>query len=296
MLSLRSKLSISHIIVVLLCVLLISILSNFILDIQFRQYALENQEAKNKAVLEAISSTFRGDGSYDEIKVDSLGISALENGLILKVIDTHGNMIWDATVHNKGVCLRILQKMSDNMDSHYYHIKGQYVELPFLIKVENHDVATLLIGYYGPFSLSDNDTNFIKTLNKLFAIVGLVSMIVSLILGSFMSIRISEQISKVISVMQLISKGKYDEKVSEKANTKEVLELSRAINQVADNLKNQELLRKRLTEDISHELRTPLTMLQSHLEAMIDGVWQCDKERLGSCHDEILRLNRMVTD
>jgi signal transduction histidine kinase len=47
---------------------------------------------------------------------------------------------------------------------------------------------------------------------------------------------------------------------------------------------------------MAHELRTPLASLQSHLEALIDGVWQPDPARLSGLHEEILRINRMVAD
>jgi signal transduction histidine kinase len=47
---------------------------------------------------------------------------------------------------------------------------------------------------------------------------------------------------------------------------------------------------------VAHELRTPLTTLQSHLEALIDGVWEPDQARLSGLHEEILRINRLVAD
>jgi two-component system sensor histidine kinase BaeS len=58
----------------------------------------------------------------------------------------------------------------------------------------------------------------------------------------------------------------------------------------------QELLRKRLTSDVAHELRTPVATLQSHMEAMIDGIWEPDVERLRSCQEEIVRIGKMVGD
>lgn len=64
------------------------------------------------------------------------------------------------------------------------------------------------------------------------------------------------------------------------------MELTQAINTLADTLARQETLRKRLTADVAHELRTPTANLQSHLEAMIDGIWQPDTARLESCHEE----------
>jgi len=61
-------------------------------------------------------------------------------------------------------------------------------------------------------------------------------------------------------------------------------------------LDTQESLRKRMSADVAHELRTPLATLQSHMEAMIDGIWEPDISRLKSCHEEIMRIGRMIGD
>jgi two-component system sensor histidine kinase BaeS len=47
---------------------------------------------------------------------------------------------------------------------------------------------------------------------------------------------------------------------------------------------------------VAHELRTPLTTLRSHLEALIDGVWEASPARLKGLHEETLRLGRLVED
>jgi len=49
-----------------------------------------------------------------------------------------------------------------------------------------------------------------------------------------------------------------------------------------------------MSADMAHELRTPLATLQSHMEAMIDGIWEPDADRLKSCYEEIIRINKMV--
>lgn len=66
--------------------------------------------------------------------------------------------------------------------------------------------------------------------------------------------------------------------------------------QYLSSLERQESLRKQLTADVAHELRTPLTAVSTHLEMMIDGVWQPSQERLQVCYDEIERLGKMVSD
>jgi signal transduction histidine kinase len=103
-------------------------------------------------------------------------------------------------------------------------------------------------------------------------------------------------ISRVIKTAQMISKGYFNDRITETTNTKEILQLTTTINDLGETLQKQETLRKRLTADVAHELRTPLATLQSHMEAMIDGIWEADTERLKSCHEEIIRINGMVGD
>ncbi len=69
-----------------------------------------------------------------------------------------------------------------------------------------------------------------------------------------------------------------------------------SINYLAETLQNQEGLRKRYALDISHELRTPLTTLKSHLEAMVDGVWEISREHLNILIKEIDGLTKLVDD
>lgn len=61
-------------------------------------------------------------------------------------------------------------------------------------------------------------------------------------------------------------------------------------------LKEQDQLRKRLVSDISHEIRTPLNILQNNLEAMIDGVFPVNEERLNYLNEEIIRFGKLLNN
>ena len=52
----------------------------------------------------------------------------------------------------------------------------------------------------------------------------------------------------------------------------ESTELAEAFNAMADRLERSEMLRRRAASDIAHDLATPATVLESQLQAMIDGV------------------------
>uniref|UniRef100_UPI0034A13A35 sensor histidine kinase n=2 Tax=Lachnospirales TaxID=3085636 RepID=UPI0034A13A35 len=78
--------------------------------------------------------------------------------------------------------------------------------------------------------------------------------------------------------------------------TQELTELSNAVNHMAECLETQEAIRRRLTSDVAHELRTPIANVSSHLEAIIEGVWEPTTERLQSCYDELGRISDIISD
>lgn len=294
--SFRTKLSLSYIAVVLVSVLLISIMMNQLLDKHFRDYIIQNQELKNKAVVSQVSQQYKAGGIWNTEAIEHICINALEQGMIITVKDVSGNTIWDARAHDNAQCEEILSDMADNMHSRYPHWDGSYVENSYPITSDSGDIGTVTIGYYGPYYFNDSDLEFISTINRLLMGVGAFSLVLSFLVGSIMAKRLSSPISRVIDTAQMISKGYFNDRITEESSTIETAQLTETINNLAETLEHQEILRKRLTGDVAHELRTPLATLQSHMEAMIDGIWEADSERLKSCHEEIIRINRLVGD
>lgn len=162
--SLRNKLSASYIFITLVCVCLISILTNVFLNKQFEKYVEQTQEQKNKDLVSTVTMQFEQNGNWNSDMIETIGINALQNGLIIKVKDMSNKMIWDATVHNNGMCQMIIEKMANNLYTHYHTVKGSYFEKPYPVLVNNSQVGVVDIGYYGPFYLNDSDLAFISTL------------------------------------------------------------------------------------------------------------------------------------
>jgi two-component system, OmpR family, sensor histidine kinase BaeS len=294
--SLRTKLSITYAFVALIIVLLISILSNIFLENQFRDYIVNKQENQNEEITKQISGQYKGDGIWDVESIENIGLLALDEGLIIKVIDNSNNSIWDATVHNFGLCTAMLDHISANMTSRYPNWKGDYVENSYKLARDSEVIGSVEIGYYGPFFFNDNELAFINTLNSLLIFVGILSLLVALVLGHFMSRRLSRPITKAVKFAQTISTGNYEERIINNDNTKELVQLTDTLNYLADTIEENEIMQKRLTSDVAHELRTPLTTLQSHIEAMLDGVWKPEKHRLEGLHSEIVRITKIVGD
>ncbi|MDR0876136.1 MAG: HAMP domain-containing protein [Clostridiales Family XIII bacterium] len=126
--------------------------------------------------------------------------------------------------------------------------------------------------------------------------VAAFSVIFSVAMSFILARQISHPIVKAAAVTEQIAAGDYDVRFESPTKTTELHDLVEAVNHLAGALSKQETLRRQLTADVAHELRTPLTTLGTHLEAMTEGVWEPTPDRLNSCHEEILRLGKMVSD
>lgn len=295
--TLRFKLTSAFLLITLIFSLLIGLFANIILQRQFKIYVMDNLNQTNEKIVTTLESRYRDWGnSWDLTGLENLGVGALTDGLMLRIRDGNDTILWDAMTHNRGLCAEILQGMATNMKRENAGFAGGYTEKNYQITVDNTVAGTVTIGYYGPYFYTDNDINYLNTLNKILILGTAIAGLFSLLIGTYLAKRLSVPIARVINTAEQISKGNYNDRITEKSDTHEIINLTKAINTLADTLGKQEILRKRLTGDVAHELRTPIANLQSHLEAMIDGIWEPDLKRLTSCHEETLRMTKIVND
>ena len=294
--SLRTKLTGAFIAIALFSLALVGIFANLFLGRQFEQYAVNRLNADLAATVEQVSSLYAHAGRWDGISLDETGMNLLTEGLILRVEDSSGTVVWDAQVHNNGMCMRILSNMAQNMQTYDANFQGGYEEQSFPAVVDGQTVGHIHIGYYGPYYFSDTELQFLTALNRLLLIAGAISLAACVLIGAWLARRFSKPISNVIRAAGHIAGGEYHTRLTPPNDTAELAELTRSLNSLADSLEEQESLRKRLTADVAHELRTPLTTLQSTVEAMLDGIWEPDATHLASCREEILRLNKLVDE
>ena len=134
----------------------------------------------------------------------------------------------------------------------------------------------------------------LKDMRNLIIGISLLMIIVVISVSVFLSQKISKPIIVVSKMTDFIKMGGYDQKLEYESSIVEIDNLINSINELSRELYKMENMRKNLTSDISHELRTPLTSIQTHLEAMIDGIWEPSKERLNSVNEEVIRLSHLV--
>jgi two-component system sensor histidine kinase BaeS len=294
--SLRARLSLAFALIGLASVLSVSILVNFFLELQFRKYALRKQEERNRDIAVLVGAQYIGPKSWKTEVVQDVGVSALEEGRLLRLIDADGRTVWDAVAYNSGICQAMIDQMSHRMQERYPSLKGGMSEQGYPVLAGGRRVGTLQIGTYGPFYFSDNEFLFIDALNRMLLWVALGTLAAALASGLLISRRLSAPLVAVTASAGRIASGDYGVRLPAVSSTREVRDLVEAVNHLARSLGEQESLRKRLTSDVAHELRTPITTLRSHLEALIEGVWEAGLDRLKGLHEETLRLGRLVED
>ncbi|MDT8715378.1 two-component sensor histidine kinase [Clostridium sp. 19966] len=296
--SLRFKLSLSYMLLTIICVVLICSFLNLFLKTEFKNFVIAEQDSENKNIVKNISMQYLA-GSHQKWNtqvIGNIGFNAIDKGLFITVKDASGKIIWDASTYDYDKCEIVKKHLTASMVSRYPNWKGMYTKNSYEITNSKSVVGSIDIGYFGPYFYTDNEIMFLNTLNNIVLGIGSVVLIVALILGFLMARGLSTPILSVIKSAKMLSIGNFNEKVNKKADITEINELILTINNLGASLHEQEIMRKRLTKDVSHELRTPLTTVHSHIEAMMDGLWQPTPERLASCQEEIERLMRLVGD
>ncbi len=269
-------------------------LSNFMLETTFKSYVEDLQDKKMAFIVKSLSLNYDTRLlKWDRGILDLIGKDALENNLLIRIKDDRGIYVWDA-LNNNATCGDAIKKTLENIYSRSSVLTGKYVEKSFPINVMDMYVGSVEIGYYVSKSYSDDDKGLINRLNLMYFLISAFSLIIATIAGMFISREISMPISKVTEAVSKISKSEFKDKLDFKSNIFEIESLLQSINNLVMALDNDKHLRKRLATDVAHELRTPVSVLQSHLEAMIEGVWKPSKERLESCYDEVIRLGKLV--
>ena len=108
--------------------------------------------------------------------------------------------------------------------------------------------------------------------------------------------RVSVPVSDLLRAAEQVGSGDYGTVDVEVRGPRELRLLTVTFNEMAARLAVNEQQRRRFLADITHELRNPLAVLQSEIEAQMDGVHPRDDQHLASLLDETRRLGLLVDD
>ena len=155
------------------------------------------------------------------------------------------------------------------------------------------DGGTLLVV----FSLVDVNEASRVLLQQLWLITAIL-MAAALVLSFVLSRLFSRPIVAVTNAAKTMAAGDYSIKTPVTTRD-EIGELTRALNELGDELGKTEELRRELIANVSHELRAPLTIIRGYAEIVRDVTWPNEEKRtaqLNAICEESTRLGALVND
>jgi len=288
------KLSIGFLLTTIVSILIAGLVSNYMITKKFNTYLIDEHKNKLDKIATVIDGLYNDQTGFSTINKSEILRYATAEQLYIEVKDKAGVVVFtsgSSNIQNKTMMGSMMNSMMDN----FSQIKpGQYAEDSYPLSKTNKNQGTIIFGYYGTSFLSAEALAFKMTLNQSFFLSIFIALIFGLIIGILLSKQISSPLTKITDTANKIRSGDLEARSYVTSKTKEIDDLNTSINYLAETLQSQELLRKRLTSDMAHELRTPLTNLKSHIEALLDKVWQPTEKMLTSFYEEIERLIKLV--
>ncbi|NMA68079.1 MAG: hypothetical protein GX958_01490 [Desulfitobacterium sp.] len=292
--------------ITVVAILVIFLLSNFGMFVFFKNYVQETNLKKDQKILFYIEDLLSTNITTMPGLMQFIRGEAVE----VKIYNTEGQLIFDSTSQGMhgGMGMgsggmgkghgRMGPGMGMNQNNLQNRAQDSSLELVFRsypLEIEGQSLGRVEIGRQKSLLAAPEDKSFAYTMNIVYLIALILALIVSVIISKYVTKKFLKPLHQVKD--NILSIKRTDTKIQPvNTTTLEIQQLAQATKDLAENIKEQEQLRKRLTSDIAHELRTPLATLQSHLEAMVDGVWEPTPARLSFCNDEVIRLTGLIKD
>lgn len=293
--SLNFKVIVPSIVIIIIVTLLTVVISKFYFDKKFGDYIMIKNQNTVQNILMELSEQY-SDNKWDYKGMEKISYNALDKGIIVALYDKEDKEIMNIEKNSKDKCNRIMNFIKSSMEGKYGSTTSQFEPVYYPLIKSGEKIGEVRVKFYGPIFYMQNELVFLDIVNKIILGIGVLLILASTVIGFIISRSITRPINKLMTKAKYISKGEYDKKIEINTDILEINDLINSINNLSQSIKEQENIRKRLTGDISHELKTPLTNIQSHLEAMIDGIWEPTEERLLSVKEEAERLSSLVSD
>lgn len=261
---------------------------------EFQQYMFRGQMVRLGDIAGELANYYRARGSWSGVN-DSLrdvsnsmmnapnnrammsGMGMASGGLWLA--DTRGNIVASSDDSRLGQAITPAERASATP-----------------VQVDGQTVGLLIADPQMMHGVTDNAAqDFLARVNRSILLAALAAGFIALALGFILFRQITAPLDALASASDKIAAGDLSARAPVHGDD-EIARVSQSFNAMADNLARSETARRNMLADIAHELRNPIGVIQSHLEAMMDGVFPMDAGQIASLHDETLLLSRLVGD
>jgi len=246
---------------------------------------VEIQNKRDIKIVSYLEEAYKKNGKWSKTSGIEIMHEAYMSSYCLTLKDQNKKVVWGMNAND------IVHNINVNMPGKNV---GVYTTTTLEIKSKGKIVGYIDIGQYGPVLLSKEDISFKTSINESIILSIVLSILITILISLFISKQFSDPLRQVSKVSVHLSNGNYHERSHDKSSILELENLRVSINTLGEKLQHQDELRKRLISDISHEVRTPLNVLQNNFEAMIDGIFPVNNERLAYLNEEVIRFGKLI--
>lgn len=185
------------------------------------------------------------------------------------------------------------------LDTFNQHL-GQKAEAKLIneaqpVVVDGDIIGQVVVRVIPPRGVITLEEQFVDSVYRGFIAGGVAAIFFAIVLGVGFANSLVKPIRRLTQVVQDFAKGNWLRRSPITSNN-EIGVLSKAFNQMAEQLEKNLKLKQQLVADVSHELRTPITILRGNLESIQAGINDPSPQLILSMHDEVLRLSRLVSE
>jgi signal transduction histidine kinase len=134
---------------------------------------------------------------------------------------------------------------------------------------------------------------FLAAFNTALVVTGIVTVAALLIAAAVLANRLTKPLRAVAQAARRLGDGDLASRASGGPDA-ESAELASAFNTMASRLEQSEGLRRRAASDLAHDLATPATVLESQLQAMVDGIVPADAAQLEKARSAAAGLSGVI--
>lgn len=276
-----------RVMLVSIAVSLITIISSVVVlsavwNQHFQSYTRENVQRVADGTAAAIADRYEQSNGdwYGGALSAATSASSLYDSVYLQVRTIDGTIVYDDRAND------VLGSVDVKEDG------SNVASAP--IMVDGEKVGTVLVRVPGSETLLTKfDEDFRDKSYNAMIFAAVIALIIAMVMGAIFARTIAAPVKKITNAAKALKEGDYSARTG-MTGSDEIARLGNMFDLMADSVESNRKLERRLVTDVAHELRTPLMAIQSTVEAMIDGVFKPDAERLETLNSEVQRLSRLV--
>lgn len=308
MLSIRKKMVLGFIFIIILTVLVLETLIINIVRVNYYKN-LEASLYNQVRVSSELYARYFSDESLSDNVLNNVDSFWRQTNAQVQIIDVYGNVLMDSIGYMPGED----EKLPD-VEEALKTGKGTWIgKVPYdssgimavssALIIDNSTIGVL--RFITTLREVDND---VYAVSRVFITIGLVVTAVSVLLSFLLSNSIVNPLKKVTEVAAKMASGDFHVR-SIKSYNDEIGKLSDTLNYMAEEIDKRDRLKNEFISSVSHELRTPLTSIKGWAVTLMEvglddrelfetglDIIEKENDRLTMMVEELLDFSRLVSD